>query len=102
MSLIFRHNYRCHKDLLELPSTLFYNSELIPRPDDISPHPLSPYPLKFVCSSFNAEYPNSPESPGECLLVIDQVKEFLKCKDFSVKDVCVIAASLNQVIDIVM
>jgi hypothetical protein len=44
-------NYRCHSAILHLPSSLFYNSTIMPKASDL-PHPLWKYPLQFVCTSF--------------------------------------------------
>ena len=90
-------NYRCHADLMELPSTLFYESSIVSHAD-AKCHPSAPYPLKFICSSFSNVIPDNPESRSEASLILDEVKEVLKYDDWDVGDVCIMAPSKNQVI----
>ena len=90
-------NYRCHVDLMELCSSLFYDPPLVSRAD-VKCHPSSPYPLKFICSSFSNIIPTNPENRNEATLILDEVKEALKYGDWDVGDVCIMAPSLNQVI----
>ena len=44
-------NYQCHKDLLELPSILFYEAFLIAC-GHVDCHPLSPYPFQICLLQF--------------------------------------------------
>ena len=90
-------NYRCHADLMELSSSLFYDPPLVSRAD-VKCHPSAPYPLKFICSSFSNVIATNPESQSEASLILDEVKEVLKYGDWDVRDVCIMAPSLNQVI----
>ena len=85
-------NYRCHKDLLELPSVLFYEASLVPC-GRVDCHPLSPYPFKFVCSSFDISIPCSPVRQRECDLILEEVKKHSGWNN----DICIMAPSLNQV-----
>ena len=89
-------NYRCHPDLLELPSTLFYKSALVPRAVTEC-HPACSYPLKFICSSFDNDIPIKPENPYEASLILHEVNELLKYEGWDIEDVCIMTASLNQV-----
>ena len=89
-----RYNYHSHKDLLELSSSIFYNSSLIPCSfvQDHASH--CPYPLKFICSGFDF----SPlVSYYESFLILEEVKKVLDDEGFSLEAVCVVAASLSQV-----
>ena len=89
-------NYRCHADLMELSSSLFYESKL-KACADVKCHPLAPYPLKFICSSFDNSKPSSPESPSEVSLILNEVKEIVKYEGWYLKDVCIMAISYKQV-----
>ena len=53
-------NHRCHKDILELPSKLFYGSSLIPMSSAGTVFD-APYPLLFLCSS----------TAGPCEILVD-------------------------------
>ena len=89
-------NYRCQAELLELPSTLFYDSGLVSC-SDTKRHSSIQYPLVFICSSFDNSISSSPESSNEALLILHEVKEVLKYRKWSTDDVCIMTASLNQV-----
>ena len=89
-------NYRCHANLMELSSSLFYESKLKARAN-VKCHPLGSYPLKFICSSFDNNIPSSPESPSEVLLILNEVKEVVKYEGWYLKDVCIMAVSYKQV-----
>ena len=89
-------NYRCQAELLELPSTLFYDSALESCGDTKCCSSIQ-YPLLFICSSFDNSIPTSPESLNEALLILHEVKELLKYKEWCTNDVCIMTASLNQV-----
>ena len=89
-------NYHCHPDLLDLPSTLFYKSALVSKAVNEC-HPACSYPLKFICSSFNNDIPFNPENPYEASLILHEVNELLKYEGWHIEDVCIMAASLNQV-----
>ena len=88
-------NCRCHSNLLELPSTLFYKSTLVPRAV-IKCHPACSYPLKFICSSCDKNFPVNPENPHEASLILYEVK-LLKYEGWDIENICITAASLNQV-----
>ena len=89
-------NYRCHANLMELSSSLFYESKL-KACADVKCHPLAAYPLKFICSSFDNSKPSSPESPSEVALILNEVKEVVKYEGWYLKDVCIMAVSYKQV-----
>ena len=45
-------NYRCHKEIVQFSSSLFYEqSQQCQVPDRVA-HPAAPFPLLFVCSMF--------------------------------------------------
>ena len=46
-------NYRCHSEIANLSSRLFYNSGVRLRVSESPTHPLAPHPLVFVCSSLD-------------------------------------------------
>ena len=94
--VFLRHNYRCHEDLLEISSNIFYDSDLIPC-SSVQTHSLASYPLKFVCSDFEARCLSFVTSSKESAMILNEVKTVLKHKNYSVVDVCIIASSLNQV-----
>ena len=72
-------NYRSHKDVLFLPSILFYDSTLQTVVPDGFAHPDAPYPLLFVCSSLDNTIEQVESDTDECeaTIVLDQMKRFL-------------------------
>ena len=102
-----RTNYRCVKEILELPSSLFYQSKLIPAARGILPHPKAPYPLVFVCSSLQkvTKCVESDTSDIEARILIRKMIELLdpwprEWRYRCLEDVCVMAISRRQVINI--
>ena len=100
-----RTNYRCVKEILELPSSLFYQSKLIPAARGILPHPKAPYPLVFVCSSLQkvTKCVESDTSDIEAQILISKLIKFLdpwpkEWRHRRLEDVCVMAISRRQVI----
>ena len=75
---------------------MFYKSALVSRAVTEC-HPACSYPLKFICSSFDNDIPFNPENPYEALLILHEVNELLKYETWNIEDVCIMAASLNQV-----
>ena len=100
-----RRNYRCTKEVLELPSKLFYQSKLIPAARGVLSHPNAPYPLVFVCSSIQkvTSCIENDTSDTEAQLLISKLVEFLRewphkeWKRRRLEDVCVMAISRRQV-----
>lgn len=72
--LTLSNNYRCHKDILDIPHQLFY-SGLTSKARKAEPHPKAPYPLLFVCSNLSTDV-CSPELEAQVLL--DQVNYFVE------------------------
>ena len=105
LSVPLRRNYRCTKEILELPSKLFYQSKLIPTARGVFPHPNAPYPLIFVCSSIQkvTSHIERDTSDFEAQLLISKLVEFLhewphrEWKRRRLEDVCVMAISRRQV-----
>ena len=91
-------NYRSHADLLELPSKLFYNSEL--RACGRVPYHLkAPYPYVFICSSFTNDIPVDAQCAVEADRLIQAVQLHSdKFKSWEPKDTCIMTPSLKQVI----
>ena len=92
-------NHRCHKDILELPSKLFYGSSLYPMAS-AGTVPGSPYPLLFVCSSVTDPHLTKKDtSDDEAKLLVDQFRLFCQKGDSqSLKqDTCFMALSRRQV-----
>ena len=93
-------NYRCHKDVLELPSQLFYGSSLKPM-SDVTTYPAAPYPLIFVCSSVASPHPIADDISGdEAKTLIDQLHKL--CSGMGdpqsfFKETCFMALSRRQV-----
>ena len=92
-------NHRCHRDILDLPSKLFYNSSLVPM-SGVQLHPLTPYPLLFICSSLS----DPKESPSdicrkEAAIILQQLKLFATSGDTRrfLEGSCVMALSRRQV-----
>ena len=92
-------NYRCHKDIHELSSRLFYDPSLIPMAKAIT-HLDAPYPLVFVCSSVS-----DPKSVADdtCMkeaeILINELRQFCKKGDTQsfLKGTCFMALSRGQV-----
>lgn len=93
-------NYRCHKDVLELPSQLFYDSSLKPM-SDVTTYLTAPYPLIFVCSSVASPHPIVDDISGdEAKTLIDQLHELCSGMGDSqtfLKETCFMALSRRQV-----
>ena len=93
------NNYRSHKDILELPSQLFYSSSLKSMSKAIT-HPDAPYPLIFVCSSVADPQPVADDiNIKEAEILIGQFRQFCKNGDiqsFS-RETCFMALSRRQV-----
>lgn len=98
-------NYRAHKEIVKLASSLFYNSILTSVvPDSIS-HPDAPYPLLFVCSSLDdiVEQIERDTDENEARVVLDEAKRFVEkwpTKQWGPKDissVCIITPTRHQV-----
>ena len=72
-------NFRSHKDVLHLPSILFYESTLHTIVSCDIAHPDAPYPLRFICSSLDhtIEHVSSDIDEYEAILLLDQMKQFL-------------------------
>lgn len=86
--------YRCHRELLEISSKLFYNSLL--KPDSV-PYKAADFPYVFVCSGVDrAEWSPSCDNEYEAKVVISEIKECLK-KGHVPNDVCIMATNLCQV-----
>ena len=99
-------NYRTHKDILNLASSLFYNSSLTSVVPDSIAHPEAPYPLLFVCSSLDdtVEHVHGDTDENEARVVLDEAKRFVEKwpeKQWGHKDsssVCIITPTRHQVI----
>lgn len=98
-------NYRSHKDVLSLPSLLFYNSTLQTVIPDYCAHPDAPYPLLFVCSSLDntikrVEYDTNEY---EATAILDQMMKFLlpwptqQWGQKNLSSICLITPTRHQV-----
>lgn len=91
-------NYRSHADLLELPSKLFYDSQLIPCVRRVPYHLAAPYPYLFICSNIENTIRVTSSSEVEAELLLQEVKKFTeKYKSWELKDTCIMTPSLKQV-----
>ena len=92
-------NYRCHEDILELPSKLFYGSSLCPLASALMV-PGTPYPLLFVCSSVaDPHLTEEDTNKYEAQLLIEQFRQFCRrgdSHDFK-QGTCFMALSRRQV-----
>ena len=92
-------NYRCHKDLVEIPNKLFYDGKIKSHPKDAQPHPLAPFPLIFVCSSLTTNV----KAELEAQLLLEQIEKFVLSNwpdcwnKKNRKDICLTTASQYQV-----
>ena len=94
-------NYRCHSGLLMLPSHLFYESTLLCRANAPA-HPLSPFPLVFVCSSMKKKYSEDGLDRNEVNFLVEQVDKHVRrwpstWGEKDLKRICVMSPSANQV-----
>ena len=98
-SVTLLKNYRCHSEILELSSALFYNSQLSCARASES-HPLAPYPLLFVCSSFDDTVQSCGESSdaNEASIVLQQATKFLhKWPEQWKENYCIMTSTKRQV-----
>ena len=96
-----RTNYRCHKDLLQLSSDLFYcQSKLIPA-GHIPLHPKHKYPLEFICSNVCAtDAGDEDTNEHEADILLTEMQKLFRSgwhKEWLLKDVCIMALSRRQV-----
>ena len=99
-------NYRCHSGVLMLPSSLFYDSTLQCRSKEVS-HPSAPFPLQFICSSFNRTRNNlQGRDEAEAQILLEQVTKYVStwpdhlwgCKTKKIlESVCIMSPSADQV-----
>ncbi len=101
-SITLLTNYRCHRSILMLPSSLYYQSTLMCRAESIT-HPLAPFPLTFVCSDTEQEFHGtSGVNEREANALIKEVEKYFK--EWPVewngreRKICIITPSPNQVI----
>lgn len=97
-------NYRCHKEIVKIPSELFYESKIKIRPQSASAHPQAKYPLVFVCSALTMGVDNKCEANVEANVLLRQLENFVVLnwpdswgeKDLS--KICLVTASRTQVL----
>ena len=92
-------NHRCHQDILELPSKLFYGSSLIPMSSAVTVHD-APYPLLFVCSSTADPCPIVEDtSDNEAKLLVEHFHQLSRKGDTRTfqRNTCFMALSRRQV-----
>ena len=92
-------NYRCHADLLDLSSSLFYGESALIAAGEVSLIPGYHYALKFVSSStVRGQRPVDGTSESEAELLL---KELCKIKQnshlLSNEDYCIMAVNRRQV-----
>ena len=100
-------NYRTHKEIMKLASSLFYDSSLTSVVPDSIAHPDATYPLLFVCSSLddNIDRVELDADEMEARVVLDQAKKFVKKwpskqwgqNDSNTNSVCIITPTRHQV-----
>lgn len=99
-------NYRCCKELLALPSRLFYDSLLECHVPDVALHPDAPYPLLFICSSLDNDlcYVKESVNENEASVLLKQVKKFTISKNWpqqwgkrDLSRVCIVTQTRGQV-----
>ena len=94
-------NYRCHKDIVEIPNQLFYEN-MIKRPLNAhhDHHPDATFPLLFICSSISS----TTDDELEAQLILQQVEKFAVHSwpsNWGKRDltkICLVTASRPQVI----
>ena len=91
-------NYRCHKDIVEIPNQLFYENT-IKRPHH-DHNPGATFPLLFICSSISSTTDNNVEAQ----LILQQVEKFTvhswpsNWGERDLTKICLVTASKTQVI----
>ncbi len=108
-------NYRCHSGILMLPSSLYYSSTLQCCVPEDSAHPAAPFPLVFVCTSFDpctVNEQNTEQSQKEKMdaydreasILLEQVKKYASDWPKSnwgdkvkLNEMCIVTLSANQV-----
>ena len=96
-----RTNYRCHKDLMQLSSDLFYReSKLIPT-GRILLHPEHKYPLEFICSDVRTVGSGVEDTnEHEADILLTELQKLIRSglpKEWSKRDICIMAPSRRQV-----
>ena len=97
-------NYRCHKEIVRIPSELFYESKIRIHPQCASAHPQAKYPLIFVCSALKSHV----DQNFEAKLLLTEARSFVALnwpnqwgrKDLS--KISLVTASRTQVIDLLI
>ena len=94
-------NYRCHKDIVEIPNQLFYENMIkCPQNAHHDHHPDATFPLLFVCSSVSS----TTDDELEAQLILQQVEKFAVHSwpsNWGKRDltkICLVTASKTQVI----
>ena len=93
-------NYRCHKDIVEIPNKLFYDDKIKPCPLNTHHHPDATFPLLFICSSVSSTTDNVMEAQ----LILQQVEKFAvhswpsNWGERDLTKICLVTASRPQVI----
>ena len=97
-------NYRCHHDIVKLPSSLFYNNTIVSQARDNALHPNTHFPLLFFCSSVTEDEQSSERDkyPEEAEMLLQLVKKYTTVWPQNawgpeyLNEVCIITPSRSQ------
>lgn len=90
-------NYRSQADILELPSTLFYERRLVSC-GRVPYHLKAPYPFVFICSGFHNKISPCTYCELEARMIVEAVHQYSDhFKSWEMKDTCIMTPSLRQV-----
>ena len=97
-------NYRCHKEIVQFSSSLFYEQCLQCQVPDRVAHPAAPFPMLFVCSSVdeNVQLISDNKNEHEAGIVLEQVARFVRNwpVEWDEKDlnkICIVTNTRSQV-----
>ena len=100
-------NYRCHKEIVQFSSSLFYEESLQCQVPDGVAHPAAPFPLLFVCSSVDesVQLISDDKNENEARIVLEQVSKFVRdwpvyIPEWGKKDlnkICIVTNTRSQV-----
>ena len=88
------NNYRCVPDLLDLPSSLFYNSSLNACAKVSC---IRPYSLAFICSSLSEDFVSLCENETEAKIIMKEVDTLIHKSNVKASAICMMSSSQRQV-----
>ena len=100
-------NYRCHKEIVQFSSSLFYEESLQCQVSNRVTHPAAPFPMLFICSSVDesVQLISDDKNENEARIVLEQVSKFVRdwpayIPEWGKKDlnkICIVTNTRSQV-----